>query len=431
MPPSAVMIQRRRESINKKIPVSLCALILASCTSSYPSVSNVNTRNDTVQLTFSWWGNDDRNEYTLEAIRRFEEKYPGIDVRCSYTEWSGYQVRNNVRMASGRECDVMQINFAWIDQYSPDGKGYYDIKQLTDVVDLTTIDSSMLDYGMKENRLNALPIAMNAQTVYINRTLYESYGLDVPVTWSDFLDAAKAMDGKVYPVSMIPKSAWLFCIAYAEQARGHSVFDEEGRLTFTAEDFKVMIEFYCMLVEEKVMPQMEYGDDYELSSGKTAGVVAWLSDAENECAAAIENGYDIVTAPYTSMSGEPGHGWYVKPATMYAVSDNTEHPLEAGMLLNFLINSSEMAELQGLEKGVPLSSPARDTLEGLGMLDGIQYDAFERMEEPALISKMRPVMENTDVIRYFQEACNEVLFDKSTAEEQGEVLCRKIKEISG
>ena len=417
------------------IAASLASLIAASmltaCDTSYIAPSNVNTEDDTVQLTFSWWGNDDRNEYTLEAIRTFEVMYPNIDVRCSYTEWSGYQVRNDVRMASGSESDVMQINFAWIDQYSPDGKGYYDIKRLSDVVDLSTIDKSMLEYGMKDNKLNALPIAMNAQTVYINRTLYESYGLDIPTTWSDFLDAAKVMDGKVYPISMIPKSAWLFCTAYAEQARGKNIFSEDGKLQFTPEDLSTMIEFYCLLVESKVMPQMEYGDDYRLDTGKTAGVVAWLSDAENACAVAMENGYDIVAAPYTSMSGEPGHGWYVKPATMYAISDNTEHPLEAGLLLDYLINSSEMAELQGLEKGVPLSAPARATLDGLGKLDGIQYAAFERMQEPAVINKMRPIMENGDVIRMFQEACNEVYFKRSTAKEQSELLYEQIKEISG
>ncbi len=415
----------------KMTGILLAALLLSSCsTPPAASVSNINTQSSAVQITFSWWGNDDRNEYTLEAVRRFEELHPDIDVRCSYTEWSGYQVRNDVRMASGSESDVMQINFAWIDQYSPDGTGYYDISLLSDVVDLSTIDEAMLEYGMKEGRLNALPIAMNAQTVYINRGLYSSYGLDVPETWDDLFRAAEAMKGDVYPLSMIPKSAWLFCIAYAEQKCGHTMFDGDGHLAFTPDDLKLMIEFYCDMINSKVMPQMEYGDDYGIGSGRTAGVVAWLSDAENECAVAIAQGDDIVTAPYTSMSAA-GEGWYVKPATMYAISDTTEHPKEAGMLLDFLINSAEMAELQGLEKGVPLSRNARATLEELGMLDGIQYSAFERMQEPDTINKMRPVMENSDMIRAFQNACNEVLFERSSSQEQAELLYRQIKAISG
>ena len=417
---------------SKKILCALLALMLCSCKNNYGSVSTVKTEPEKVVLTFSWWGNDDRNEYTLEAIRRFEEKHPNIDVRCSYTEWSGYQVRNNVRMASGTEADVMLINFAWIDQYSPDGKGYYDIKRLSDVVDLSTIDEAMLDYGMKGIFLDAVPIAMNAQTIYINKSIYDSYGLGVPETWSDLLNAAQTMDGKNYPISMSAKSAWLFCIAYTEQACGRNIFDESGKPTFTEDDFRTMLEFYCLLINRKVMPQVEYAGDYTLEGGKTAGMMGWVSDAENFCKVAIENGADIVTAPYTGMAaGDPGHGWYIKPATMYAISDTTEHAAEAGLLLDYLVNSSDMAQLQGLEKGVPLSSNARTTLEGLGMLDGIQYDAFERMNEPAIINRMRPVMENGDVIDLFTDACNEVLFEKATSEEQAKMLYDEIKKITG
>ena len=76
------------------------------------------------QITLSWWGNDTRNEYTLEAVKKFEELHPDIKVKCSYSEWSGYEARNQVRMISGTETDVMQINVGWLSQYSADGKGY-------------------------------------------------------------------------------------------------------------------------------------------------------------------------------------------------------------------------------------------------------------------------------------------------------------------
>jgi oligogalacturonide transport system substrate-binding protein len=80
-----------------------------------------------VNISFSWWGNDDRNEYTLDAIKDFEKLHKNISVTCNYSEWSGYQTKMDIQMASYTQSDVMQINFAWINQYSQNEDVYYDI----------------------------------------------------------------------------------------------------------------------------------------------------------------------------------------------------------------------------------------------------------------------------------------------------------------
>ena len=105
-----------------------------------------------VNITLSWWGNDQRNEYTIAAVKLFEKLHPEIKVKCNYSEWSGYQARSDVQMVSGTEADVMQINYAWIEQYSPDGKGFYDIQLLSDHVDLSNFTEDELSYGMQELR---------------------------------------------------------------------------------------------------------------------------------------------------------------------------------------------------------------------------------------------------------------------------------------
>ena len=98
--------------------------------------------NDTHQettISFSWWGNDDRNSYTLEGVQEFMEKNPEIAVDTTYSVWSGYEQKERIHMMSGTEPDLMQINYNWIHTYSPDGNGYYDLYQLGDTLDLTEI----------------------------------------------------------------------------------------------------------------------------------------------------------------------------------------------------------------------------------------------------------------------------------------------------
>lgn len=404
--------------------VLACAAIALS--SGCSGKTTMTSQKGQVDIEFSWWGNDARNKYTLKAVELFEEMHPEIRVKCSYSEWSGYETRNKVWMTSDTEADVMQINYGWLSDYSADGQGYYDLDQLSDVIDLTNFTKEQMNYGIRNGVLNALPIAMNSQTVYINKTLYYKYGLEIPQTWDDLFTAANAMKkDNIYPLSASSKSMWLYLIAYAEQSQGRKILGENGRFNFTSGDIAVMMDFYKKLVDNKVMPLVEHYERIKLDQEQYAGAVAWVSDAESYFSDTINNNRTIVAADQTTFTGKnPGEGWYAKPATMYAISKNTPHPKESGMLLDFLLNSKEMAELQGIEKGIPLSNSARKTLEEQGMLEGIQYEASQKMEEHVL-SELSPVLENGSLIDDFFAACTDYIYDKDTLENLSASFCSK------
>ena len=383
-------------------------LLTASGCSSEPVITEQAKQ---TEISLSWWGNDARNQYTIQAVEKFEELHPDIKVKCSYSEWSGYETRNRIQMISDTEADVMQINYGWLGQYSADGEGYYDIYNLNQM-DISQFSEDFLRYGLKEDHLNAIPIAMNAETVYINKTIYDSYGLDVPKTWDDLFAAAKVMkaDG-IYPLSAAAKSMWLYLISYAEQTTGKPIVTDDGKLNFKAEDFKVMVEFYQRLINEQVMPQVDFYQRLELDNETYAGCIAWVSDAVNYFGNAVSNGREIVAADYTTIDGSnPGQGWYAKPATMYAVSKNTEHPEEAAILLNYLMNSKEMAEFQGIEKGIPLSAAVQEVLKEENVLTGIQYEASQKMEGCTL-GELNPILETDSMIDDFFTITNDILYE--------------------
>lgn len=409
------------------IPLMCLPMLFTGCDNNTIITSNA----EQVEISLSWWGNDERNAYTIEAVKQFEKLHPEIKITCSYSEWSGYQSRSNVQMASNNEADVMQINYAWIQQYSPDGLGYYDINKLTDYIDLSNFKPEELNYGMQNGKLNAIPIALNTQTVYFNKTVYDKYGLEIPKTWDDLFSAAEVMKGETYPIAMTSKAAWFYITAYAEQLSGKQILTKDGQLGFTAKEFELMLNMYCRLINEKVMPQVEYYDRLEMESGNYAGSAAWLSDAKNYCERAIENGFEIIVADYpTDGVCNVGDGWYAKPATMYAISKNTDYPKESAMLLDFLLNSEEMAMLQGIEKGIPLSKSARSCLDENNMLDGIQYEAFLKFGEYSdSIAVVSPYFENADFIEYFNDSCNNVLYEKKSSEDEAKILYSKINSI--
>ena len=413
--------------MRKRLTTTLTAacLLFCSCTSQ-PVVTE---QNHYVEIKLSWWGNDARTEYTIEGVHEFEALHPDIKVNISYSEWSGYEARNRIQMVSATEADVMQINFGWLSEFSPDGQGYYDLESLGSSLDLSAFTPEMIEYGRRGGVLNGVPIALNAETIYINKTVYEKYGLDIPETWDDYVNAAKVMskDG-VYPLAGVAKSIWLLTIAYAEQTTGKTFLKEDGTLNFSPKELQIMLEFYKHMVDAKVFPQVEYYDRLLIDSGVYAGNIAWVSDALNYHGKASENGFQVIAAPYPhDASHQSGDGWYAKPATLYAISKNTEHPQEAAILLDFLLSSNEMALLQGVEKGVPLSSRAREALSDAGQLSGLQYEASLVMEQNTHLGQMNAYIENSALINLFIAACDEVVYEKATPEDAARSLFQEIR----
>ena len=115
---------------------------------------------------------------------------------------------------------------------------------------------------------------------------------------------------------------------------------------------------------------------------------------------------------------------------MYAISAYTDHPQEAAKLLNFLINSPEMASLQMSEKGVPVSKTARQTLHDMPDSDiSYEFMASEYMNENIdKLSIIQPVMENDEIISAFKECGDDYIYNKKTLAECSQSLYKTIAE---
>ncbi|MBQ3915310.1 MAG: extracellular solute-binding protein [Ruminococcus sp.] len=416
-------------TIKKAASLTLAAALLCSCGSS-PVVKE---QIEQTQITLSWWGNDKRNEYTLEAVELFEEQHPEIKVKCNYSEWSGYEARSRVQMNSDTEADVMQINVGWLSEYSADGKGYYDLDSLSEYVDLSCFPDKILDYGRMNGVLNAIPIAMNAETIYYNMDILNKYGISPPKTWDEITAAAEILSkDNIYILAGASKSMWLYTLTYAEQVIGKPFLNEDETLAYTPEEVQVMIDFYCDMVKKKVFPQVEYYQKIDIDNNTYAGTIGWVSDAINYFSTVMDKGQTVIAGDYTAFSPEDaGTGWYAKPATLYAISKNTVHPVESAMLLDFMLNSKDWALLQGVEKGIPISSKAKKALDEAGQLSGLQYEASLVMDNNTKIAHMSPVYENTTLIDAFINKCTEVIFDKTSNTDAANDLYEQFKEVTG
>ena len=387
----------------------------------------------TTRLQMSWWGNDGRHMYTMEGVDLFQQKHPEIRVDYRYGEWNGYEKRTKVWMESHNEADVMQINYAWLDVYSSDGTGFYDLNTLSDVLDLSNFTEEELSYGMKAGKLNALPIAMNTHTFYYNQDILDQYGLTVPKKWDDLFSMAKVLAPKgKYVLGFAKKHLFLLMIAYYEQSFGTPFFNQDGTLAADAKGIEYVLKFYRRLLDEHVICPIDSFDRAKYMSGEIVGTMCWISDTKIYCDGLAETGVKVSRGEYPKLDGASLSGWYIKPATMWAISKDTEHPREAALLLNYLLNDPDMAKLQKTEKGVPVSAAAVAALNEEGLSESNDYKAIQEMNaHQDELSLIIPNMENESIIDAFKSGADEYLYDKKNAPECAESIYTNIREITG
>jgi len=347
----------------------------------------------------------------MEIIKKFEDQYPDIKVKGEFAEWKGFNKKMNMKIAGNEEPDLMQINYDWINTYSKDGKGFYDLNSVSDVLKIDNYSKEMLSYGTKNNILNAIPISVNKQVMYYNKNLAEKYNINNYNTWNDLLSSrSKVFNKNEYPLELDRTSGWSLLMAYVQERNGKDFIREDGILGFNEEDLKELLTFYKTLVDNKIIPVEIREGAYDLSDNKSVSGFSWTSDASKIQGIMEKNKNQAGFGKLPSADGKESLR-YVKPSMLYAISKNTEHPKESALLLNFILNDGEAAKIQGFDRGIPASNTALKALDTDNKLSGVQYEANKEDStvKEILIS---PYCENILIKNICADALSKVAYGK-------------------
>ena len=91
-------------------------------------------------LVFSYWGSDARQKLTEEAIKKFEEKNPTIDVEGDFSDWDSYYEKLATKVAANDAPDVMTIEIRGLSEYA--GRGT--LADLSGKVNTADLDQQVL-----------------------------------------------------------------------------------------------------------------------------------------------------------------------------------------------------------------------------------------------------------------------------------------------
>lgn len=394
-----------------------------------------------VTLTMSWWGGDSRHDVTLKAIEAFEAKYPNIKVEPQYGAWGGWLEALTVQMAGGVEPDVMQINWNWIYQFSPDGTGYTDLYEYSDIIDLSQYSQSLLDEMTIDGKLQGIPVSSTGKVFYWNKTTFDKAGIDIPSSFEDMIEAGHVFQEKLgdnyYPMALTSFEQMLVMVYYLQQ-KYDKPWIEDGKVNFTTEEVADGISFIAMLEENHVMPsQQEIAADgadtmdknTHWINGEYAGFYEWDSSGV-KFANALADGQELVIGDYPYDYGDTKVAT-TKISMAFAIKKDCEHPEEAALLIDFLLNDPEAIEILGTERGVPANANAVSVLQESGQLSGLTYESNKLAMENAGFP-LDPYFEDSalkDSTGLYFEIFEELSYDHTDPTELAERLIEGINEV--
>lgn len=341
-----------------------------------------------VKLTFSWWGGDSRHEATEKAIAAFMEKYPNIEVTPEYGAWTGWEEKQSLNILGGNAADVMQVNWNWIESYSGNGKNFANLEEYSDVLDLTQFPESALELCKVDGKLMAVPVALTGRLFYWNKTTFEEVGVAIPTDTDSLLAAGaafKEFNDDYYPLVMGHYDRTIFMIYYLESVY-NKPWVENNEIQYTEEEIKAGFDFINKLEDAHVIPKQaiidgDMADSLDKNAkwidGKYAGIFEWDSSA-NKFQKAVEEstnkpGQEFVIGEFVKFGDYKGG--FTKISMGLSVSANSQHPKEAAMLINFLMNEEEGVEISSTERGIPCSAAAVEILNAKGLGDALVKEA--------------------------------------------------------
>ncbi|WP_216844116.1 ABC transporter substrate-binding protein [Phytoactinopolyspora alkaliphila] len=381
-----------------------------------------------VTLRFTWWGSDVRHQVTQEMIEAFEAEHPGITVEGEFGEWSGYWDKLATQVAAGDAPDIIQMDELYLREYA--GRDALLDLATQDALDTTTYDESTLATGEFDGGIYGLSAGVNSLSVFANPAIFDEAGVELPDdqtwTWEDFRELAAEIseqtpDG-VYGAASFSGAESAFTV-WARQ-HGESLYGEDD-VAFSPGTLASFYEFALELEEiGAAPPATRTVEDYTiaidqslLATNKVAMGFAW----SNQIHAYTEmSGEDMVLLRMPSQTGAAtDNGAFYKSSMFWSVSSRTEHPEEAAMFLDFIVNSEEAGQILLAERALPPNGEIREAIsEQLSDADKHAAAFIEDIAGEIEGPPAPPPVGAADTQQIFQRYSSEVLFER-TSPEQG------------
>lgn len=300
-----------------------------------------------VEVRFLWYNDGSEGDVMRDLLDRFEEDNPGIKVTLEVLPYATLRDTLRVQVEAGEAPDMARIT-----DFGGSAGFYLDLRPLLSDPSLMedNFNPAILAAfrtGPDDDGLYGFPDQLSVTAPFVNATLFEQAGVDMPHTVMDeptWEDWAAAME-EVATATEVP---YIFVtdnkghrFAGPAMSMGAEFFDDDGNFNFADgndEGFRMFAEMEKGWLDAGLMPadiwggQFTSGDQY-FSNVQT---VMYYSGSWqiNRFANDVGDAFDwlVVPNPY----GEGGSTGVAGGAGIVGYAQ-TEHPEEVAMIIEYLL----------------------------------------------------------------------------------------------
>ncbi len=395
-----------------------------------------------VSMVMYWWGNQIRNERTQDCIDVYAEEN-GMSIDGQFADWDDYWNKLATFVAGGSVPDVLQMDYAYIDQYAKAGV-LLDLSPYIEsgAMDCSQIDDSVIASGTVDGGVYAICAGINSPALLYNKTLTDSIGLEIKddMTLDEFYDYCRQIyeeTGVKTNISYGTANNWSEYImrAYDNETFGDSCM---------AGDASQWVPFFEMyeigrdegwMIDAGVFAEIAIGtvEQDPLVYGQTPSTQSWCAFSNSNQISAMQEaapeGMEI--AMTTEPSPDPGKSKYLKSSQFFSVGIDSAYPDEAVAFLNWLINSYEANDILLGERGIPAPADVAEHIAPqMSEFDQMATDYVNNVVTPNC-SPINPPQPDgsSEVYNLLNNEVEKVCYGVMNAEEAAEEFFTQANEI--
>ncbi|MGO1465559.1 MULTISPECIES: ABC transporter substrate-binding protein [unclassified Brachybacterium] len=312
-----------------------------------------------LSLGVCWWGSEDRDAATLEALDVITEQ-KGWSFTTDYGDWGSYWDKLTTQLSGGTAPDIVSMNpTPEIVDFSQRGA----LLPLDDLVggplDISALSEEEQAAGKVGDELYGVTLATSCPALIYNKTKLDELGLTVPDswTWEEFAEFAKsiydASDGELYGAQDSTASQALDSWAIQKGLPG--IYDAE-KIALSEDDFVEWFEYWDDLRQDGgcVTAEINAADDGSHPNNPVvqgdAAIGMGFNISADVWAGLMED--ELAFAPIPTDSDE-FTGNYLGGAALFSINAETEHPDECAEFISLFISDPEVSKVLGFTRGMP------------------------------------------------------------------------------
>lgn len=395
---------------------------------------------ETITIRIAWWGSQVRHDKTLAVIELFEEKYPNVKIQPIYTGWREYWDRMAIYAAGSNLPDIMQHEYKYFNTYNSHNillnmDGY-----IGDILKLNDVDDSLLNSARINGKLYGIPAGLNTYTILYDPDKFKEADLEEPSydwTWGEYKEICRQLKNKlgIYAATSLPMATRnITGLEHYVRQYGQSLFKNSAKeLGFSEELF---VEFYNMDLEltcEGVFAPGELRlENYTIENdlivyGDTVMAAYWTNQIIAISEAAEK---PLKMLPFPRAVDQVQTGYYLKPSMYWTVTENSKHPDIAVKFIDFIINDVEASKILNADRGLPISSRVRTSMEStLNSTERRMFDFVRYISRDSKIIEPPQPAQYDKVIEILEEIHFNILNGSQTPQEAYQELKKRTEEV--